>query len=49
MSRTVEGAQTAIKLLKEKGYLVAGDLVLLTQGDEFVSGGTNTCRTLVVE
>lgn len=49
MSRTVEGAKIAISLLKEKGYLVSGDLVLLTQGDEFVSGGTNTCRTLVVD
>lgn len=49
VSRTVEGAKTVLKLLKEKGHLVAGDLVLLTQGDELVSGGTNTCRMLVVE
>lgn len=49
MSRTVEGARSAIQLLKDKGYLVSGDLVLLTQGDEFVAGGTNTCRTLVVD
>lgn len=48
-SRTVEGAKAAIKLLKDKGFLVAGDLVLLTQGDELAVGGTNTCRTLVVE
>ncbi|MGR3808040.1 pyruvate kinase [Pasteurella testudinis DSM 23072] len=48
-SRTVEGAKNAIELLKEKGYLVSGDLVLLTQGDELAEGGTNTCRTLVVE
>ncbi|WP_084589929.1 pyruvate kinase [Chelonobacter oris] len=48
-SRTVEGARNAIELLKEKGYLVSGDLVLLTQGDELAEGGTNTCRTLVVE
>lgn len=49
VSRTVEGAKSAIKLLKEKGYLQSGDLVLLTQGDELASGSTNTCRTLVVE
>lgn len=48
-SRTVEGAKNAIELLKEKGYLVSGDLVLLTQGDELAEGGTNTCRTLVVD
>lgn len=37
-SRTVEGAKAAIKLLKDKGFLVAGDLVLLTQGDELAVG-----------
>ena len=45
-SRTVEGLKAAIQLLKDKGYLFEGDLVLLTQGD---AGGTNTCRTFVVE
>jgi len=49
VSRTVEGAKAAIQLLKNKGFLVTGDLVLLTQGDELASGSTNTCRTLVVE
>lgn len=48
-SRTIEGLKAAIQLLKDKGYLVSGDLVLLTQGDLLTSGGTNTCRTLVVE
>ncbi|RZN55833.1 pyruvate kinase [Avibacterium paragallinarum] len=48
-SRTIEGLKSAIQLLKDKGYLVTGDLVLLTQGDLLTSGGTNTCRTLVVE
>ncbi|MFZ7141538.1 pyruvate kinase [Avibacterium avium] len=48
-SRTIEGLKAAIQLLKDKGYLVTGDLVLLTQGDLLTSGGTNTCRTLVVE
>jgi len=37
-----------INLLKEKGYLVSGDVVLLTQGDES-EGTTNVCRTLTVE
>jgi len=37
-----------IQLLKEKGYLVSGDVVLLTQGDES-EGTTNVCRTLTVE
>lgn len=49
VTRTVEGAKKAINLLKEKGYLISGDLVLLTQGDELASGTSNTCRTLVVE
>lgn len=48
-SRTIEGAKTAIALLKEQGYLVSGDLVLLTHGDELREGGTNTCRILRVE
>lgn len=49
VSRTVQGANRAIQVLKDKGYLMSGDLVLLTQGDEFVKGGTNTCRLLHVE
>ena len=36
-------------LLKEQGYLLSGDLVLLTHGDELKEGGTNTCRILKVE
>ena len=47
-SRTSAGAKAAINLLKEKGYLVSGDIVLLTQGDES-AGTTNVCRTLIVE
>ena len=41
-------AKGAEEFLKEKGYLVSGDLVLLTQGDES-EGTTNVCRTLTVE
>ncbi|MGF7454172.1 pyruvate kinase [Pasteurella bettyae] len=48
-TRNSQGAKDAISLLKEKGYLIAGDLVLLTQGDPLNGGATNTCRTLVVE
>ena len=47
-SRSAAGAQAAISLLKEKGYLVSGDLVLLTQGDD-IARQTNVCRTLIVE
>ena len=51
VSRTIEGAQKAINLLKEKGFLMSGDTVLLTQGAEFANSGsnTNTCRILTVE
>ncbi|ARU65155.1 pyruvate kinase [Histophilus somni] len=48
-SRTLEGLKAAIQSLKDKGYLVSGDLVLLTQGDHLTSNGTSTCRALVVE
>ena len=49
VSRTMEGAQKAISVLKDKGFLMAGDIVLLTQGAEFSESGTNTCRILTVE
>ena len=49
VSRTMEGAQKAIALLKDKGFLIAGDVVLLTQGAESVQSTSNTCRVLVVE
>ncbi|MCT8609164.1 pyruvate kinase [Glaesserella parasuis] len=48
-SRTIEGAKKALSLLKAQGYLMSGDLVLLTHGDELKEGGTNTCRILRVE
>lgn len=48
-SRTMEGAKKAIATLKEQGYLLTGELVLLTHGDELRAGGTNTCRILRVE
>lgn len=49
ISRTVDGAKSVIKLLKSKGFLQTGDLVILTQGDELAVGGTNTFRTLTVD
>ena len=48
-SRTIEGAKKALSVLKEQGYLMSGDLVLLTHGDELKEGGTNTSRLLRVE
>ncbi|MGL5267045.1 MAG: pyruvate kinase alpha/beta domain-containing protein, partial [Plesiomonas shigelloides] len=37
-------------VLKDKGFLMAGDLVMVTQGDEMGAiGSTNTCRILRVE
>lgn len=46
-SSTSAKAQAAVQLLKDKGFLMSGDLVLLTHGDE--RGSSNTCRTLVVD
>lgn len=45
----MEGGEKAIAQLKEQGYLLTGELVLLTHGDELKAGGTNTCRILRVE
>ena len=40
----------AITLLRDKGYLMSGDLVIVTQGDVMgASGTTNTSRVLRVE
>ncbi len=40
----------AVALLKNKGYLVSGDLVIVTQGDVMgTTGTTNTQRVIVVE
>lgn len=47
-SRTMDGAKKAINVLKEAGYLNDGDIVLLTHGDEYREGGTNTSRILTV-
>lgn len=46
----VAAAQAAANLLRDKGFLVSGDLVIVTQGDQMGTiGSTNTCRTLRVE
>ena len=47
-SRTEAAAKAALQSLKEKGYLSAGDLVLLTQGGQGATE-TNVCRILIVE
>lgn len=46
----VAAAQAAANLLRDKGFLLSGDLVIVTQGDQMDTiGSTNTCRTLRVE
>lgn len=46
----VAAVHDAIALLREKGYLMSGDLVIITQGDVMgASGTTNTSRVLRVE
>ncbi|EFE23376.1 pyruvate kinase [Edwardsiella tarda ATCC 23685] len=46
----IAAAQAAANLLRDKGFLVSGDLVIVTQGDQMGTiGSTNTCRTLRVE
>ncbi|WP_036772814.1 pyruvate kinase [Photorhabdus australis] len=46
----ITAANEAINRLRDKGYLVSGDLVLVTQGDQMGKiGSTNTCRILEVE
>lgn len=46
---SAEICQEAIDMLKEKGHLNTGDVVLFTHGDTMeVSGSTNTCKALTV-
>ena len=46
----VVAAHDAVTLLRDKGYLVSGDLVIVTQGDVMSTvGSTNTTRILTVE
>ena len=41
---------TAVNLLRDKGYLVSGDIVIVTQGDVMSTiGSTNTTRVMTVE
>src|SRR5471030_1941258 len=46
----VAAAQDAVNLLRDKGYLLSGDLVIVTQGDVMSTvGTTNTSRVLRVD
>lgn len=46
----VAAAQNAVNLLRDKGYLMSGDLVIVTQGDVMGTiGTTNTTRILTVD
>lgn len=46
----IAAAHDAINLLREKGYLISGDLVIITEGDIMsMVGSTNTARILRVE
>ncbi|MBD9064034.1 MAG: pyruvate kinase, partial [Enterobacter cloacae] len=46
----VAAAHDAVNLLRDKGYLVSGDIVIVTQGDVMSTiGSTNTTRVLTVE
>ncbi|MFV2469279.1 pyruvate kinase alpha/beta domain-containing protein, partial [Escherichia coli] len=46
----VAAASEAVNLLRDTGYLMSGDLVIVTQGDVMSTVGyTNTTRILTVE
>lgn len=46
----VQSAQDAIAILRDKGYLASGDLVIVTQGDSVGQiGSANTCRISIVD
>ena len=46
----VAAANDAVNLLRDMGYLMSGDLVIVTQGDVMGTvGSTNTTRILTVE
>jgi len=47
-SDSTEYIDTALQTLKETGRLQAGDLILLTHGDDNNSGSTNTCKIIKV-
>ncbi len=45
----VAAAHDAVNLLRDKGYLVSGDLVVVTGDVMSTIGSTNTTRILTVE
>ena len=45
-----EVCRDALDVLKAKGLLQSGDMVLLTHGDKMETvGSTNTCKVMMVE
>ncbi|EOD53964.1 pyruvate kinase [Aeromonas molluscorum 848] len=45
-----EVCREALEVLKDKGLLKSGDMVLLTHGDKMETvGSTNTCKVMMVE
>lgn len=47
-TNSVEFVKNAVQTLKDKGSIKAGDLILLTHGDENSAGSTNTCKIIEV-
>ena len=47
-TNSVEFVSNALQTLKDAGCLKAGDLILLTHGDDNVTGSTNTCKIVKV-
>ena len=46
---TVAAAHDAVNLLRDKGYPVSGDIVIVTRDVMSTIGSTNTTRVLTVE
>lgn len=43
-----EFTKNALQTLKDAGYVAAGDLIILTHGDDNEAGSTNTCKIVTV-
>jgi pyruvate kinase len=44
----IKFTKNALQTLKDAGYLVEGDLIILTHGDDNYAGSTNTCKIVTV-